>query len=110
MRNRLVAALVTLGTAAIVAATAPDPPLASAVSADDCYRIWAEAEKEGSRYRHLVYVRNDCEYWLECSLWTNANPQPPKMVTVGPGTTERVETAGDSENDSPKGFGSCRRK
>lgn len=79
-------------------------------AADDCYRIWAEAQEEGSRYRHVVYVRNDCDYWLQCTVWTDANPQPPKMLTVGPGETEQAETTDDSQSDSPKGFGSCRKQ
>lgn len=79
-------------------------------AARSCYSIWAEADPMGSHYRHTVYVENDCEYWLQCSLWTDADPQPPQMVTVGPGMTEHAETNGSSEFDSPKAFGACHRK
>ncbi len=79
-------------------------------SARSCYTIWAEAQKMGSHYRHRVYVENDCEYWLQCSLWTDVDPQPPVMVSVGPGTTENRETSGSSQYADPKAFGACRRK
>lgn len=79
-------------------------------SARSCYSVWAEAQKMGSRYRHLVYVENDCEYWLQCSLWTDVDPQPPAMLTVGPGMTEHEETNGASQYSDPKAFGACHRK
>ncbi len=79
-------------------------------SARSCYKIWAEATKTGSHYRHRVYVENDCEYWLQCSLWTDVDPQPPVMLSVGPGMTENGETSGRSQYGDPKAFGACRRK
>ena len=85
----------------------PDPSEAGARS---CYGFWAEADKMGSHYRHIVYVENDCEYWLQCSVWTDVDPQPPKMLTVGPGMTEHGETNGSSQYDDPKAFGTCHRK
>jgi hypothetical protein len=79
-------------------------------SALSCYKIWVEAPKMGSYYQHLVYVENDCEYWLQCSVWTDADPQPPVMLSVGPGMTEKRETSGDSQYSDPKAFGACRRQ
>jgi hypothetical protein len=102
--------MLALAVVAAFAALASPPRGGSTASADECYRIWAEAQEEGSRYRHLVYVRNDCDYWLECSVWTDATPQPPKMLTVGPGETEQAETTEDSPSDDPKAFGGCRKQ
>jgi len=82
----------------------------SSARARSCYSIWAEADRMGSHYRHIVYVENDCDYWLQCSLWTDVDPQPPKMVSVGPGMTEHAETNGSSQYDDPKAFGACHRK
>ena len=82
----------------------------SEAGARSCYSVWAEADKMGSHYRHIVYVENDCEYWLQCSLWTDVDSQPPKMVTVGPGMTEHAETNGSSQYDDPRAFGACHRK
>ncbi len=98
--------LVALGFI-VAAAVAWQSPAAEARS---CYDIWAEAQPMGSHYRHIVYVENDCDDWLQCTLWTDVNPQPPKMVSVGPGMTERAETTGRSDVDDPKGFGSCHKK
>jgi hypothetical protein len=83
---------------------------ASEASARSCYTVWAEAQKMGSHYRHRVFVENDCEYWLQCSLWTDVDPQPPVMVSVGPGMSEHAETSGSSQYDDPKAFGACHRK
>jgi hypothetical protein len=82
----------------------------SEAGARACYTIDAKAEKMGSRYRHVVYVENDCDYWLQCSVWTDANPQPPKQISVGPGMTERAETSANSPSDDPKAFGVCHDK
>jgi len=81
---------------------------ASDAGAAACYSIYAEAESMGSRYRHLVYVENHCDAWLQCTVWTDVNPQPPVMLTVGPGMTEKRETNPDSEVGSPRAFGACR--
>jgi hypothetical protein len=89
------------------------PPLSVdpwSAAARSCYSVWAEADKMGSRYRHIVYVENDCDYWLQCSVWTDVDPQPPKMLTVGPGMTEHGETNGSSQYDDPRAFGACHRK
>lgn len=80
----------------------------SEAGAGGCYTIYAKAEKMGSRYRHTVYVENNCEKWLRCTVWTDANPQPPQMFRVGPGMMEHAETSGDSPIDNPKAFGTCR--
>ncbi len=82
----------------------------SEAGARSCYSIWAEADKMGSHYRHIVYVENDCEYWLQCSVWTDVDPQPPQMMSVGPGMTEHGETNGSSQYDDPRAFGACHRK
>jgi len=80
----------------------------SEAGARTCYAIYAKADKMGSRYRHIVYVENDCDYWLQCSVWTDSNPQPPRLLSVGPGMTEQAETSGDSPDDDPQAFGTCR--
>lgn len=82
----------------------------SEAAAGGCYRVWAEARSNGSYFRHIVYVQNDCEYWLQCSLWTDSDPRATKMVTVGPGMKEQAETSGNSKDGDPKGFGACHRK
>ena len=41
---------------------------------------------------------------------TDVDPQPPHLVTVGPGMTEHAETNARSDYDDPKGYGGCRRK
>jgi len=102
--------LVLVATLALSLAASSISLRPSEASARSCYSLWAEADKMGSHYRHIVYVENDCEYWLQCSLWTDVDPQPPKMVTVGPGMTQHAETSGSSQYDDPKAFGACHRK
>lgn len=100
-----------LGAALVLSAGVPSISLGpSEASARSCYSVWAQADRMGSRYRHTVYVENDCDYWLQCSLWTDVNPQPPKMLSVGPGMTEHEETNGGSDYDDPRAFGTCRKQ
>jgi len=97
----VIAASISMGAVALVSGTADARP---------CYDIWAEADGSGSHFRHFVYVENDCDYWLQCSVWTDVNPQPPKMMSVAPGATEQAETNGWSQVDEPRAFGVCHRK
>ena len=100
-----------LGAALLLSIAAPLVFLdSSEAAARSCYSFWAEADKMGSHYRHIVYVENDCDYWLQCTVLTDVDPQPPTMLTVGPGTTENRETNGASQYDDPKAFGTCHRK
>ena len=84
-----------------------DPTPSQAIG---CYKIRAEARRGEMGYKHYVVVDNQCEYWLQCDVWTNVDPQPSKTVTVGPKASEEVQTNGSSEQSSVKGFGSCHRK
>lgn len=105
LRYGLAAALLSSGAALLASVDAPE------AKARSCYSIWAEVEDGlGSSYRHIVSVENDCDDWLQCSVWTDVNPQPPKMLSVAPGATEQVETNGSSELDDPRAFGACHRK
>ncbi len=80
------------------------------VSAGGCYQISGKARDLGSRWAHIVVVENDCDYWLQCTVWTDVDPQPPVMLTVGPDTSEQAHTTTDAEQQEFKPFGSCRRK
>jgi hypothetical protein len=100
-----------LGAAFVAGLTASTVSLDTSVaSARSCYSVWAQADRMGSRYRHTVYVENDCDYWLQCAVWTDVTPQPPKMLSVGPGMTEHEETTGASDYDDPRAFGTCHKK
>ena len=110
MARSVVGALSTTALLLALLSSLPTPLSGGTASARSCYTIWAEAQKMGSHYRHLVYVENDCEYWLQCSLWTDVDPQPPVMVSVGPGTTENREASGSSQYADPTAFGACHKK
>lgn len=88
----------------------PAAMIALDAEARSCHRIWAESQRSDSHFRHLVYVENGCDEWVECSVWTDVDPNPPKILSVAPGATESVETNGHSEYDNPKAFGNCRFK
>lgn len=90
---------------ALLAATLSDQ-----ADARSCWEAWAEAIGSEGHYRHFVYVENDCDEWLQCTVWTDVNPQPPKLMSVAPGATEQAETNGHSEDDDPRAFASCRFK
>jgi len=62
------------------------------------------------RHRVLRPCVWHCDYWLQCTVWTDVDPQPPAMMTVGPGMSEKAQITGDSEEQEFKAFGTCRRK
>jgi len=108
--NPMIKALSTAALAVALLVGLGQQLVPTELEARSCYRIWAEADRMGSSYRHTVYVENDCDYWLQCSLWTDVDPQPPVMLSVGPGMTEHGETNGSSQYDDPRAFGACRRQ
>jgi hypothetical protein len=105
-----VVGIVLVGISVLSAAVSWSARSPSEALARSCYSIWAEADAMGSHYRHIVYVENDCDDWLQCSVWTDVDPQPPKLFSVAPGAVEHAETNGRSDYDDPRGFGACHRK
>ncbi len=99
-----------MSLAGLLLALVPASLPAHSAQARPCYKIWAEAVRADGHFRHFVYVENDCEEWVECSVWTDVNPNPPKIFSVAPGATESAETNGDSKYDDPKPSGTCRLK
>ena len=85
------------------------PPPASG-SPTACYEIYGEVRNLGQGWAHIVVVQNDCDYWLQCSVWTNVDPQPPAMISVGPDMSERAQITSNAEIKEFKSYGSCRRK
>jgi len=75
-----------------------------------CYDIYGEVRDLGRGWAHIVVVENDCDYWLQCTVWTDVDPQPPAMITVGPSMSEKAQITRDSEDEEFKAFGTCRRK
>jgi hypothetical protein len=101
---------VLLGFTAVLALSLFATTYSDEAAARSCYEVWAEADGSEGHYRHFVYVENDCDEWLQCTVWTDVNPQPPKLMSVAPGATEQAETNGHSEYDDPRAFSSCRFK
>jgi hypothetical protein len=90
-----------LGAVLLLSITAPlVSPDPSEAGARSCYGFWAEADKMGSHYRHTVYVENDCEYWLQCSVWTDVDPPRP---TEAPNTT--IQKPSEPATGSDRGTG-----
>ena len=84
--------------------------LLSPVGAGSCYEIYGQVRNLGMGWAHIVVVENDCDYWLQCTVWTDVDPQPPAMMTVGPGMSEKAQITGDSKEREFKAFGTCHRK
>lgn len=104
--------LPTIGVLALAAAaflTLQPVPDARA-SSTACYEIYGEVRDLGQGWTHIVVVENNCDYWLQCSVWTNVDPQPPAMITIGPDMSERAQIASNAEEKEFKSYGSCRRK
>ena len=107
------AVLATVGVIAIVVTSFTSSMVAapSQARAASCYEIYGEVRRlGGSGWAHIVVVQNDCEEWLQCTVWTNVDPQPPAMMTVGPGMSEKAQITRDSEEKEFKAYGTCRYK
>jgi hypothetical protein len=78
--------------------------------ASACYEIYGKTRDLGGGWAHIVVVENDCEYWLQCTLWTDVNPQPPAILTVAARTSEEARITAHSEQQEFRAFGTCRRK
>ncbi|MEM7136838.1 MAG: hypothetical protein AAF500_09690 [Myxococcota bacterium] len=83
---------------------------ANSVRAGSCYEIYGQVRDVGPGWAHIVVVENDCDYWLQCSVWTDVTPQPPAMITVGPGMSEKTQRTANSDQKEFKSYGICRRK
>ncbi|MGB5808882.1 MAG: hypothetical protein WBG86_00055 [Polyangiales bacterium] len=78
--------------------------------AEACYELYGEVRKVGPGWAHIVVVENNCQDWMQCTLWTNVDPQPPVMLGVAPSATEKRQITADSEMKEFKTYGSCRRQ
>jgi hypothetical protein len=94
------------GVVTLIALSAAPPP----GNAESCYEISGQVRELGEGWAHIVVVQNDCEYWLQCTVWTDVDPQPPAMLSVGPGMSESAQITADAEEKEFKAFGTCRRK
>ena len=100
--------MLTVSAAHLVPVSTPATPVAEAGS---CYEIYGEIrELGGPGWAHIVVVQNDCDYWLQCTVWTNVDPQPPAMISVGPDMSEKAQITRNSEEEEFKAYGTCRRK
>jgi hypothetical protein len=59
-------------------------------------------------YQHIVIVKNKTRDWLNCQVWTDIDPQPPKSVRVGPRGKQEVVIRTRAEQDEFIPFGFCR--
>lgn len=57
----------------------------------DCVAPSSAARFDGSGYSHWVSVQNRCDYDVQCTITTNANPSP-TALRVGAGRSESVNT------------------
>ena len=97
------AKIVALTIAPLLALT-----LASTSSAGSNYKIKGEVRAQSGGYRHIVIVKNKTRDWLNCQVWTDIDPQPPKSVKVGPRGKQEVVIRTRAEQDEFIPFGYCR--
>jgi hypothetical protein len=77
--------------AMIVTAIAASPTAA----ADTCgVRWWPEARYRGYGYDHVVHLRNDCGFPVDCDVSTNVNPRTYTVAVAGRSERAVVTWAG----------------
>lgn len=88
MRRRMVMMAACL---ALVAGTALAQSMTALGTRPDCVTGEGQAMFTGYGYRHSVHIANRCDYAVECTVFTDVNPQV-QSAHVAPGASVDVAT------------------
>ncbi|MEY4512413.1 MAG: hypothetical protein RLZZ450_4535 [Pseudomonadota bacterium] len=79
----------------------------AAQSANECAKVQASARYVGYGYTHLITLHNTCRQRVECSLWTDVDPEPRTTVQADTGQTAEVVTRRGSPSREVTAYKSC---
>ncbi|MDB4976910.1 MAG: hypothetical protein JWN48_5251 [Myxococcaceae bacterium] len=74
---------------------------------NDCAVAKASARYVGYGYTHVISAVNGCSRAVECTLWTDVDPEPRTTVNLGPGDTTEVVTRRGSPSREVTAFKQC---
>ena len=109
MRRLSLAALVVLSLWSRSVALAGDkdktPPVAQ--NPNDCAVVRATARYVGLGYTHAIVLKNGCQKPVECSVWTDVDPEPKTTLSLRPGEESEVVTRRGSPAREVTAFKQC---
>jgi hypothetical protein len=111
MRWLLLAALVVLfGCPFVRSSHAEDkrPPQVVAPDPNVCADVKAAASYVGYGYTHTITLSNGCPKAVECSVWTDVDPEPRTTLHLKPGQRADHVTRRGSPARAVTAFKSCR--
>jgi len=79
--------LLSVSTLGVSAPASPPPPRSSPA----CVTVRSEVRYRAYGYDHLVHLKNGCPKAAKCTVTTNVNPTPIRVI-VPPGKTTTVLT------------------
>jgi len=89
-------------------APAPAPvPAPAPQSPNECAIAKASARYVGYGYTHVVALVNGCDRAVECTLWTDVDPEPKTTVSVAAGDTAEITTRRGSPSQDVKAGKEC---
>lgn len=109
MRHLLLAALVVFPLWSRSSALAGDKDKAPPVvqNPNDCAVVKATARFVGLGYTHAIVLRNGCQKPVECSVWTDVDPEPKTILSLRPGEEDEVVTRRGSPAREVTAFKQC---
>lgn len=109
MRRLSLAALVVFSLWSSSSALAGDkdkaPPVAQ--NPNECAVVKATARYVGLGYTHTIVLKNGCQRPVECTVWTDVDPEPKTTLSVRPGDDGEVVTRRGSPSREVSAFKQC---
>jgi hypothetical protein len=77
-KGSLIVAALAVASIARADSSAPVKP-----TQKSCIQFWGEARMQAYGYNHIVHVRDLCDAAADCSITTDVNPEPTRLVVAG---------------------------
>lgn len=101
------AGLLAVLTTASLSADDKDKDAPVVQNANDCAKAQASARYVGYGFTHVITLKNGCARAVECSVWTDIDPEPRTTVRARPGESAEVVTRRGSPSREVSAFKLC---
>lgn len=101
-------ALFALSLASASHAEDQRPPQVALADPNVCVTVRASARYVGYGYTHTVVISNGCPKVVECSVWTDVDPEPRTTVQLKPKESREHVTRSGSPASAVVAGKSCR--
>lgn len=81
------------------------PPVAQ--NPNECAVVKAAARYVGLGYTHAIVLKNGCQRPVECTVWTDVDPEPKTALSARPGEERELVTRRGSPSREVTAFKQC---